>query len=209
VKHSGFLDERLHGVCEKFSCKVDCIANLTSALALYIDELSRVIFKKENMRNKSWWLSTFYSLCIQSIVRKCLIELVDIETPTNGALGAKQYLHLAVRLFIASSGNHDPLMWSYSIGPNILSSEAIPSMRDYELAQHGTRKETWYSLGIESSADYLKHLFEDDGKIFDSGVSTEDRTLGGPNVDHTKSLRLEDTHQELEEEQEAQVVSST
>ncbi len=98
MKEFGLFAEQLHALCEDYLCKVDCIANLTSALALYLEELSRVFFKKENMRSKSWWLSAFYSLCIQSRVRRCLIKLVNTETPSEETHGAKQYLHLAVEM---------------------------------------------------------------------------------------------------------------
>jgi hypothetical protein len=44
-----------------------------------LGELSRVFFLKENMREKTtWWLSAFYSFCIQSFVRKALIEVEKV-----------------------------------------------------------------------------------------------------------------------------------
>ena len=46
VKNSGYLEERLHRACEPLLCKVDCIANITLSLELYVHELSRVFFKK-------------------------------------------------------------------------------------------------------------------------------------------------------------------
>jgi hypothetical protein len=116
IKGSGPLGEELHILCEGFYCNVNCIAHLTSALTFYLDELSRVFFKK-NMRNKSWWLSAFYSLCIQSKVRRCLIELITAEPRSKETLGAKQYLQLAVRLFVGSSGVYDPLVQVFSSEP--------------------------------------------------------------------------------------------
>ena len=178
-------------LCKESLCKFDCIANLTSALTLYLDELSRVLFKKENMRDKSWWLSAFYSLCIQSKVRKCLINLVADEPTSKKALGANKYLHLAVRLFIGSSGAHDPLVQSFS-------SESNAS--DYELAQRAIQQENWKMHGIGSSAEYLNQLFEDDGEIPDIGNANENSN------NSTQNLRT--TEEEFERNYKYKVVSA-
>jgi len=60
-----------HSWCTESSCKFNFINNLNLELDLYYDHLQNVFFKKENMREKeSWWLSAFYSFCIQSMVLK-------------------------------------------------------------------------------------------------------------------------------------------
>ncbi|KAE8440569.1 hypothetical protein EG329_007227 [Mollisiaceae sp. DMI_Dod_QoI] len=81
AKASGLLDTRWHSACESWNCKVECIVNLNVHLGLYARELSQVFFKKENLRQRgSWWLSVFYSFCIQSYVRRALVELTkDME----------------------------------------------------------------------------------------------------------------------------------
>jgi hypothetical protein len=161
VKNSGYLEENLHRVCEPLLCKVDCIANITLSLELYVHELSRVFFKKENMRKKSWWLSVFYSFCIQSIVKHALIRLIgDAEPATQPTLGATLHLHLAVRLFIASSGSHDPLMRDYSIESEPQSEEEATLIKDYELAQYASYKEQWPYFGIKSTREFLERLFD-------------------------------------------------
>jgi hypothetical protein len=134
-------------------------------------ELSSVFFKKENMRSKSWRLSIFYSFCIQSIVRKAFINLVGIGGSIDACHGAKQYLHLAVRLFSASSGTYDPLMRNLAAESNNLPPDKASRFEDYKLAQFASQQESWASIGVTSSAEYLNYIFEDDGKDMDSELS--------------------------------------
>lgn len=54
------------------------------------------------------------SFCIQSVVRKALIQLwtsdESLPIPEDICLNSiDQYLHLPVRLFVASSGSYNPL----------------------------------------------------------------------------------------------------
>jgi hypothetical protein len=143
---------------------MDCISTLDLHLNLYLDELSRVFFKKENLRTKNWWLSVFLSLCIQSLVRKALITLFVDET-LDRSLGARDYLRLPVRLFIASSGIHDPLMRDLALDCEPQEpAKKLPSIQDYKLAQIAIQKHTWPARNIKSSADYLKNLYGDDQK---------------------------------------------
>lgn len=129
-------------------CKIVCIADLLSALSIYLGELSRVLFKKENMHGKAWWLSTFYSLRIQSKVRQCLTKLLDTESSGEAAAGGAAYMHLAVQLFVASSRSYDPMMC------------ANVELPDVVLARTALQQEGWESVGIYSSSDYLYMLFE-------------------------------------------------
>lgn len=46
VMDSGLLSPDAHELCEPSCCKIECIVNITSHLELYIEELSRVLFKK-------------------------------------------------------------------------------------------------------------------------------------------------------------------
>jgi hypothetical protein len=139
----------------------------------YINNLSLVFFKKENLRGKTWWMPVFYSLVIQSVVRKSLIRLLDNVSPTP--ISIKRYLHLAVRLFIASSGGHDPLSRKWDGPGPQASEEEISEAENFERAKLAVRQKDWDSLGIHSSAEYLQHLFEDDGQPF------EDQEIGNSN----------------------------
>lgn len=134
-------------------------------IAIFLEELSRVFFKKSNLRNKeTWWLSMFYSLCIQSIVRRALMALTDSaqNEMSDSVVQAKQYLYLPLRLFIASSGPFDPL----NRPP---TNEMNGVLDDYERAAKAVNQSSWSSNGIQSSGDYLRSLFEDDCRALSTG----------------------------------------
>jgi hypothetical protein len=157
-------------------CKFTCLADLDLHLTLYLNELDRVYFNKDNQRNKeSWWLSAFYSFCIQGIVRRALVRLTSTCVLKCDLNGVKQYLYLAVRLFIASSGTYDPLIQNLSSDTVLSSTEILEETpnKHYKLAQVAVRQAEWESKGIKGSAEYLKQLFEDVGDVLVKGVRTE------------------------------------
>lgn len=118
----------------------------------------------------------FYSFCIQSSVRKCLLKFMQgttnagINCAKMSIIGPGQYLHLPVRLFIASSGTHDPLVADLLLSINTTSpqEEDCPGAEDYRDAQLAVRQAEWNSHGITTSAEYLSHLFEDVGEILET-----------------------------------------
>lgn len=160
------FQDPLHENCIGSRCKITCLVDLELHLTLYLNELDRVFFNKENQHNReSWWLSTFYSFCIQGIVRGALMNIFQLFK--RNLSGVTQYLHLAVRLFIAVSSSYDPLI------QNISSNQALSS-KDSEnaifnnrckVAQIAVRQGEWESKGINGSAEYLKQLFEDRGDV--------------------------------------------
>lgn len=144
---------------------VDCITNFESALDIYMDELSRVFFDKQTMRTKLWWLSMFYSLYIQSVVRKIIIVLegqVHKAQSLEHDPKAHNYLHIAIRLFIASAGGFDPLKQDSNgqSHSNSTNREQIPSTRDYQNARVAFK---WNEA--ETPATYLKRIFGDDESL--------------------------------------------
>ncbi|TGO28532.1 hypothetical protein BPAE_0026g00220 [Botrytis paeoniae] len=161
----GFEDS--HEACELSTCKVDCIRDLELQVEQYLDELSRVIFLKENMRNRFWWLSAFYSLCIQGVIRQALILLSSNnhnEASIIEKMSSTKYLHIAIRLFSVSSGTHDPLIQDWSSQLAFPSAEVgAPSIEDYQNAQSAINQSQWKIKGIKKSGNYLKKLFEDNG----------------------------------------------
>jgi len=146
---------------------VDCSANVTSNLELYLDELSRVIFRKENLQSdRAWWLSAFYSLCIQNIVRELLVIIVrDFwdEYDKADTLAPKCYLHLALKLFLASSGGYDPVMSNY----NSEESTKATEINYFKLAQNAVDQPSWAGRNIRSSRDYLYRLFKIEDTLSD------------------------------------------
>ena len=114
------------------------------------------------MRNKHWWLSVFYSLCIQGFVRTTLINLARYFGGNSETLSrASTYLHLAVRLFCAGSGEdllaQDPVHDTIPIfSPSGIIDTKIA------IARHAVQYTTWKERKIQGSALYLKCLFEID-----------------------------------------------
>jgi hypothetical protein len=158
------LSPRSHQSCSTSSlsiCSINCIANLSLYLNKFLDELSRVFFQKQDMRSKAWWLPIFYSFCIQAVVRKALkILTIGTHSQPSELEWVKEYLHLAIRLFISASGRYDPLTQSFG-DDGSAQSEDLPTLEDYEAAR--------VALGIPrndfiSSSDYLKRIFEDSGE---------------------------------------------
>jgi hypothetical protein len=127
-----------------------------------LDELDRVFFNKENQHNReSWWFSAFYSFCIQGIVRRALMNIFQSFRRNPGEV--RQYLHLAVRLFIATSSSYDPLIQNISSDQALSSTDSDKAILNNrcKVAQIAVRQGEWESKGINSSAEYLKQLFED------------------------------------------------
>lgn len=134
-----------------------------------MDEFSNVIFRKENLQSdRQWWLSMFYSLCIQSIVRKGLIAITQgfstqqCEPTTSGP---RLYLHLVLRLFIACAATYDPLImdWSSDLVLKSADFKEVSRAPQYKLAQLAIGQRRWGMRGISSSRGYLKQLFEHTG----------------------------------------------
>jgi hypothetical protein len=142
---------------------------LCSYLAAYVDELSLVMFKKENLRDRRWWLSTFYSLCIQSHVRHVLIlvekELIfpGNEDPPGESLYSTQYLHLAAILFTAASAQYDPLIGGrlqYALtDDSVVPETSVPELHHLS-ARNVFGVDKWSEKGFKTSYAYLRHLLQ-------------------------------------------------
>lgn len=171
IQSSAYLNEATHRTCKPQSCSLECVVSLESHLSHYLSELSRVFFLKENMRDiKIWWMSGFYSLCIQSIVRRALLQLVGSRATGESSirfLGAEQYLQAAVRLFVASSRIYDPLVRDLPqlSDDSMCTKKELSQINECKLAQISAKQPTWKHNGIEGSGAYLKRLFEDDDQI--------------------------------------------
>lgn len=135
-----------------------------------------MIFKKNAKLRKDWWLSTFYSLCIQSIVRRVLVVITSkLRNPVEPdlRLAALQYLHLAVQLFFATckatGKGYEPLSYDFenlsAVEMTALTRHSLQAY-DGKIAQKAVQKEAWQSQNISSAYDYLGLLFEMDRAIF-------------------------------------------
>ena len=169
---SGFSSSRWHETC-KSSCSHDSIKTLNISISVYVDELSRVFFKPDSAKNrKPWWLSAFYSFCIQSFVRQ---NLINLETEPlrldGGCLPAKDYLLIPVHLFIASSGKYDPIAFPETCGKNV-------DKTDYQEAQRAIEWKFCTANGIHDSKHYLRNLFGQSPQAIgqDHVITTEGET---------------------------------
>ncbi|KAK0718983.1 hypothetical protein B0T21DRAFT_295704 [Apiosordaria backusii] len=158
-----------HDDCSSGDCQVDCIRNLYRQVTAYVDELSAVMFNKENMRDRRWWLSTFYSLCIQSYVRHALIAIEKQlrfkstdDVPAED-LSTTQYLHLAALLFTAASAKYDPLIGGrlqYALTDNsVIPETSVPELA-HSSARVAFEVDQWANNGIRTSYQFLRKLLQ-------------------------------------------------
>jgi hypothetical protein len=132
--------------------------------------------------DRSWWLSAFYSLCIQSFVRKYLIDIVN-GILCNNVLGTKRYLHVVLRLFLASSGGYDPIVSERpQESAQLTATEDNCHIDHIKLAQAAVEHHDWAERGIQSSRDYLSGLFEDDEAL--ENLQTCDSPAASPLVEN-------------------------
>jgi hypothetical protein len=82
-------------------------------------------------------------------------------TPQSGK-AIDEYLYLPLRLFTATSGAYDPLIRNFAL-PGKEKELELTLVADFQAAQIAVQQSSWSVNGIESSSQYLKNLFEDEG----------------------------------------------
>jgi hypothetical protein len=129
-------------------------------LEVCAEKISAEIFKKENLRNETWWMSAFYSFCIQSVVRKGLMILERQSTDAgHETFQAAEHFRLPARLFSAIFGGYDPLNQDLSAKP-LSSAYEFSRIEDLKAAQTVLKQDLWPKKGLACSGDYLRYLFE-------------------------------------------------
>ncbi|KAL2259342.1 hypothetical protein VTK26DRAFT_7009 [Humicola hyalothermophila] len=166
---SDLLVPGAHDECSGGQCQVKCIQSLSAQVATYIDELSSVMFNKENMRDRRWWLSTFYSLYIQSYVRHALITIEkqlrfrSMDDVPAEDLTATQYLHLPAVLFTAASAKYDPLLGGrlqYALTENsVIPETSVPELH-HSSARVACEVDKWPEAGIRTSYQFLRRMLQ-------------------------------------------------
>ncbi|SPQ19217.1 143b7d88-b383-4f81-9582-5c0a231d0648 [Thermothielavioides terrestris] len=166
---ANLLSPEAHEDCRRGQCRVECIRNLSSKVAAYVDELSSVIFNKENMRDRRWWLSTFYSFHIQGPVRHALIAIErqlrfqSADDVPAEELSATQYLHLPAVLFTAASAKYDPLLdgrLHYALTDSSVIPEASVPELHHSSARVAFEVDKWHEAGIRSPYQFLRRLLQ-------------------------------------------------
>lgn len=178
-----------HEDCSGGQCQLECVRNLGSRVAAYVDELSSVIFNKENMRDRRWWLSTFYSLYIQSYVRHALITIEKQlhfrsadDVPAED-LTATQYLHLPAVLFAAASAKYDPLLGGrlqYALTDNtVIPETSVPELH-HSSARVACEVDKWPDAGIRTPYQFLRRQLQIGSLDFsDSGLDASRKPVSG------------------------------
>lgn len=146
-----------------------------------------MLFKKKHLRgdDKTWWIPTFCSLCVQGVVRKSLLDLADLAENSRECL--EQYFRLVIRLFSALSLDYDPLIETQS------QDFRTPSQIQFWVAMGGRH---WEEKGIKGSVAFVRGLFEMDAECGDqfSGalpeVSAGKETTAGAKSPTTHATRL-------------------
>ncbi|KAK6949187.1 hypothetical protein Daesc_009261 [Daldinia eschscholtzii] len=162
LQDGGHLSYELHDDCVPGTCCVRPFQELSSNIQAFIEELSKVIFRKENrLHEKRWWLSAFYGLWIQSYVRRA-IRFLETQPEFRCTSETKQtysgYLLIALELFDATSASFDPLMSSWSLEEEPPNMD-LRLMKYYRLAQKALSEQWTDHTG--SSIDYLRRLYYD------------------------------------------------
>ncbi|KAI1135999.1 hypothetical protein F5Y05DRAFT_121317 [Hypoxylon sp. FL0543] len=158
----GHLISGLHDECMASKCQVQPFQDLSSSVKSFTDELSKVIFRKENrLHEKRWWLSAFYGFWIQSHVRRT-IRFVESQTTFQLSPETKHacssYLLLALELFEAASASFDPLVSAWSLDEEPPNMD-FRLMKYYRLAQKALSGQ--WACDAGSSIDLLRCLYQD------------------------------------------------
>lgn len=137
------------------------------------------------MRDRRWWLSTFYSLYIQSYVRHALatiekqLRFRSLDDVPAESLTATQYLHLPAVLFTAASAKYDPLFggrFQYALTDNsVIPETSVPELH-HSSARVACEMDQWPDAGIRTPYQFLRRLLQIGSlDFFESGL---DNTSG-------------------------------
>ncbi|KAI0168942.1 hypothetical protein GGR52DRAFT_497744 [Hypoxylon sp. FL1284] len=159
---SGLLTPEAHTKCDAAKCRINAIQDLTSSIVSFKDELSKIVFRKDNRpHERRWWLSAFYSLWIQSHVRRIILIMSQSKVQLSASMkqACSEYLLLALDLFDAASASFDPLVsaWSLEEEP---SNMDLRLMKYYLHAQKALLTDQWVRT-VGSSMNYLRQLYQD------------------------------------------------
>jgi hypothetical protein len=164
-----------HSTCSGDQCGFNCVRDLCSHIADYIDEISLVMFSGERRDRKSW-LSIFFSLYIQSYVRHALLVIETAlnfpgaDDPPWESLNSAQYLHIATILFAAVSAQYDPLFGNrrqLARTFGTLAPEGSMLERVHCTARDVCQVDKWSSQGIKTFYEFLRRVLQIGSLDFD------------------------------------------
>lgn len=166
------------------------MSKVDANLKTYLDMLYEVMFDKNSKNRREWWLSVFYSLCIQSYVRKSVIILVshlgqeDNDRPATATTTANKYVQLVAELFPACNDTgktYDPLRYNLD-NPSDKQAASIDqhslNIEQAKFAQIAVHQKLWAKKHINGSFAYLREKFEADSGSFGPLLSKRRREAG-------------------------------
>ncbi|KAI0192339.1 hypothetical protein EV127DRAFT_406866 [Xylaria flabelliformis] len=166
----GYLTPTLHANCDIQQCRVESFRKLSSGISAFIEEFSRIVFRKENRATeRKWWLSAFYGLYIQSFVRRTIVFVEDQSLAhlrdhhSELHRNCSNYLTLATNLFEAASASYDPLVSAWSLEKEPIDHKFdVRLIKYYRLAQEALKADLWAQKNIQSSFEFLSLAFGED-----------------------------------------------
>ncbi|KAI0109046.1 hypothetical protein GGR51DRAFT_514136 [Nemania sp. FL0031] len=166
----GYLTAALHAKCDPQQCRVEGFKDLNASINAFIEEFSKVIFRKENRANeRKWWLSAFYGLYIQSFVRRAIVFVEDQSLAylrdhhPELRRTCSDYLNLAAELFEAASASYDPLMSTWSLEKEPIDDKFdLHLIKYYRLAQAAVKTDLWAEKNVQSSFEFIALAFGQD-----------------------------------------------
>ncbi|KAJ8119169.1 hypothetical protein ONZ43_g3838 [Nemania bipapillata] len=169
----GYLTPALHANCDHQQCRVESFQRLSAGISAFIEEFSKVIFRKENRTNeRKWWLSAFYGLYIQSFVRRAIVfvedqSLTHLRDYHPGLqCNCSNYLNLATELFEAASASYDPLMSVWSLEKEPIDHKFdVRLIKYYRLAQDALKTNLWAHNNVQSSFEFISLAFGGDPSV--------------------------------------------
>lgn len=163
----------MHGFCGKAreeGCRFQCFATLQDNIQQYTSELSKVFFRKKALQSdRRWWLSVFYSLVIQALVRQTLLMVhskIDSSPLVRDAEPnfCSRYCYTVLNIFDAASAGWDPITSNDDLEPLLLGSDLekklakhVATAREIKLTSHDHTRDMPLS-----TFDHLRKLFEMD-----------------------------------------------
>ncbi|KAI0860218.1 hypothetical protein F4860DRAFT_223880 [Xylaria cubensis] len=166
----GYLTPALHANCDIQQCRVESFRKLSSGISAFIEEFSRIVFRKENRATeRKWWLSAFYGLYIQSFVRRTIVFVEDQSLAhlrdhhPELHRNCSSYLTLATNLFEAASASYDPLISAWSLEKEPIDHKFdVRLIKYYRLAQQALKADLWAQRNIQSSFEFISLAFGED-----------------------------------------------
>jgi len=186
---SGTLTPTAHTLCSSADCTAPGLDGLSKRIPKYVEALTGALLRKKRDEDDNWVL-VFYSLCIQSYVRRGLMKLDDqwrasSKSPDCAAqpLGSHNYLQGAVSLFCrVSAQNRGKLANQIERLPATPSAyvgvSSLGDLLDQPLPHVPTTAGSWDKWREQGIDRHLRRIFE-----IEDGVSVPN-TKDAPNDDY-------------------------